>query len=294
MIKELIYKTIMRLIFPDLVKQMEDEGTFKMDPDDPVATLEEADFIRIEDNGADVTIFAFSGVDVLYAGHSRYHFMGVVKRLGRKFGGANFVFLADRQRLGFLLQPDGKPNGLDFYEDVVRKTMVDLGASHNVAIGASFGGSVAHYMAYKCGMQQVITFSALFNAESYLNLKNVLKTVFNIKQLFKEPRGYLEILLVTGSTSWCFKMVKEKVGLEKIADLVADYQALETKPAMTLFYGAAAPPDAAQAQLMCDFPGVKLVPVPTGRHNTPAYLYATKKLGSAIADEISEALENKM
>ena len=281
----------MRIIFPDLVRELKLEGNFQLDSLDPVASLTDADFMRIEDNGADVTIFAFSGVDVLYAGHSRYHLMAVVKRLGRRFGGANFVFLRDCRRLGFMLRPDGKPGGWDFYADVVSSTMSDLGATHNVAIGSSYGGSVAHYMAYRCGMQQVITFSALFNADSYLRMKNILKSLFNLKQLVKEPRGYLEVLLVTGSTSWCFKMLKETVGLEDTPDLVADYGSLENKPAVTLFYGDASPPDAAQAQLMSGFSDVKLVPVPTGRHNTPGFLYSQGKLGSAIAGEISSVLE---
>ncbi len=280
----------MRLFFPDLVKEMELEGEFKIDAADPVASLEDADYMRIEDNGADVTIFAFSSIDVLYAGHSRYHLMGVIKRLGRRFGGANFVFLRDCQRLGFHLHPDGSPGGLEFYEEVVKTAMKDLGAAHNVAIGSSFGGSVAHHMAYRCAMQQVITFSALFDTRSYLTFMCFLKTVFNLRQLVREPRGYIEIILVTCSTSWIYNVLKRKVGAENVVAPLAEYRALKTKPAITLFYGQYAPPDAKQAMLMQDFPDVKLAPVPTGRHNSPGFLYGERKLGKVIADEISDAL----
>jgi hypothetical protein len=293
MIKDFIFKTAVRLVFPELLKEMELEGTFELDPDNPLSSLEDADFIRIEDNGADVTLFAFSGIDVLYAGHSRYHLMAVVKRLGRKFGGANFVFLRDCRRLGFMLRPDGKPGGWDFYAEVVAKAAKDLGASHNVTIGSSYGGSIAHHMAYRCGLQQVITFSAMFNANSYLGMRNILRALFNLKQLVREPQGYFEILLVTLSTSWCFRMLKKTVGLEEAPDLVADYAALETKPAVTLYYGEASPPDAAQAQLMACFPEVRRIPVPTGRHNVAGYLYGKGTLGSAITDEISAALGRK-
>ena len=145
-------------------------------------------------------------------------------------------------------------------------------------------------MAYRCGMQQVITFSALFNAHSYLGFGSFFRTLFNLKQLFREPRGYLEILLVTLSTGWCYHMLKSKVGLENLDDLVTEYGKLRHKPAVTLYYGQYAPPDAAQARLMTRYPEIKLVPVPTAGHNTPGFLYARGKLGSAIADEISAAL----
>ncbi len=286
MLKEFIVKSITTFVFPDLVKEMKEEGTFHLDPEKPVASLEEADFIRIEDHGGAVTIFAFTGPDVLYAGHSRYHLMGVIKRLDRKFGGANFVFLRDPQRLGFMLQPDGSPGGLAFYTKIVRETMERLGATHNVAIGSSFGGSVAHYIAYTCGMQQVITFGAMFNTDSYLGWRTILGTLLHVKQIFKEPRGYFEILLVTISTSWCFQMIQERIGQENLVDLVAQYRDLEQKPAITLFYGEDAPPDVAQARLMRVFPEVKQIPLPTGRHNTPGFLYAKGTLGKYIAEEI--------
>lgn len=290
MIVQGLYRGFIRLLFPDLAREMAEEGVFVLDLSNPVGSLEEADFIRIEDNGADVTIFAFSGPDVLYAGHSKHHFMGVVKRLARKFGGANFVFLSDCQRMGFMTRPDGQPGGLEFYSDVVKETMKRLNASHNVGIGSSFGGSAAHVIGYECGFQQIITFSAVFTADSYLSLRSVLKTIFNIRGLYVEPRGYLEILIVTLSTSYFYNQIKRRLGRESIVDVVGLYRALEKKPLVSLYYGQYAPPDAAQVVLMRDFPEVKTVPVPTGRHNTPGFLYRQGTLGQVIAEDISAAL----
>lgn len=287
---EFFYKIIMRLVFPNLVREMKLEGNFSLDASNPVASLEEADIIRVEDNQADVTIFVFTGLDVLYAGHSKHHMMGVLKRLARKLGGANLVFLRDPQRLAFLLRPDGQPGGIDFYESVVRQTMARLGAAHNVAIGSSVGGAVAHGLAYRCGMQQVITFSALFKADHYVHPSNILRSLFNLRGFFKDPRGYLEILMVTLSTSWIHRSITKRAGYDGVEDPITTFRKIEQPPFVTLFYGEFAPPDAAQAMLMHGLPNVKLVPLPTSGHNTPGYLYKQRALGKAIGDEIAAVL----
>lgn len=288
MIQEAIFRVATRLFLPDLARQMREEGTFHLRTEDPVASLEEADFMYTEDNGADVTIVTFTGPDILYMGHSRHHLMGVIKRAARRFGGANLIFLRDPQRVGFMLRPDGGQDGFDFYADILRETLDRLGASYNVAIGASWGGSIAHIMAPRCGMDQVITFSPFFNTDSYIGVTKAARALFNIPQLFREPRGYVETLTVTVAAGWCLKMVKDKVEQE-LPDIVDFYRDLETPPAITIYYGEHSPPDASQAQLMKDISGVKLAPLPTGRHNTPGYLYAQRRLGKVIADEILAA-----
>ena len=292
MIQEIIFKVASRIFLPDLVKQMKAEGMYHMKTEAPVASLEDADFMYIEDNQADVTIVTFTGPDVLYMGHSKHHLLGVIKRAARRFGGANLVFLRDPQRVGFMLRPDGEQGGLEYYAGVVQETMERLGASHNVAIGASWGGSVAHYIAYRCGMDQVITFSALYNTNTYLGWRNTLKSVLNLKLLFQESAAYFEVLTVTVSTWWCFEDIKKKVKGE-VPDLIEMYRGLEKKPVMTLYYGAHALPDAGQSKLMRVFPEVKQVPLPTGRHNIPGYLYGRKQLDKVIAAEISAAREAK-
>jgi hypothetical protein len=218
--------------------------------------------------------------------------MGVLKRLARKLGGANFVFLRDPQRMAFLLQPDGAPGGIDFYENIVRQTMTKLGASHNVSIGSSVGGAVAHGLAYRCGMQQVITFSALFKAEHYVKPSNILRSLFNIRGLVRDPKGYVEILMITLSTSWCHRNIVKRAGYDNIEDPITTFQKLASPPIVTLYFGEFAPPDAAQAMLMKGLPNVKLVPLPTAGHNTSGYLYRHRTLGKEIAGEIESALSN--
>jgi len=288
LIQEAVFRIATRLMLPDLARQMQEEGTFHLRADDPVASLEEAEFMHVDDNAADVTIVTFTGPDVLYMGHSRHHLMGVIKRAARRFGGANLIFLRDPQRVGFMLRPDGSQDGFDFYIGVLEDMLNRMGASHNVAIGASWGGSIAHYVGCRCPIDQVITFSPFFQTSSYVGIGNAARALLNAPQLFREPRGYVETLSVSVAAGWCLNMVKQKVNQE-IPDLIETYQRSEARPRAAIYYGEYSQPDAEQARLMNRFPEVTLKPLPTGRHNTPGYLYAQRRLGKVIAEEILAA-----
>ena len=65
------------LFMPDLAKQMDAEGLFKKKTEG-----EKPEYMVVEDNGAEITIFSFSGFDVLYAGFARFEFQRVLQQLG--------------------------------------------------------------------------------------------------------------------------------------------------------------------------------------------------------------------
>jgi len=285
LIQEAIFRLATRIMLPDLVEQMKAEGAFHLKIADPEATLEESEYLIIEDNQADVTIVTFTGPDILYMGHSRHHLRGVLKRAARRFGGANLVFLRDPQRLGFMLRPDGSPGGMEYYAGLVRDTLERLGASHNVAVGASWGGSIAHYIACLCGMHQVITFSPMYKPDPYLGMRGLLRSCLSLKLLVREPRAYSEVIVVTLSAWWCYKRVCERAGGD-LPDISRTYRDMNPRPGMSLYYGVSAHGDAWQSKLMEEFAEVKHVPLPTGRHNTPGYLYAQRQLDKIIATEI--------
>lgn len=284
-IQNFLFKTSMRVFMPDLARQMRAEGAFGLE--EPVSgPLRIEDYMRVEDNGADLTIFAFSGLDVLYAGLARFEFQNVLKRLE---GAANLVFLRDVHRLGFHLKPDGAPGGLAFFESEIRRVMEELGAARNVAIGSSIGGSAAFYFGAKCGMEQLIIFGAAFTMDGYTRPATALRTVFDLKKLCTEPRAYMEMLLVTIGAAWARRQLERKVGRAHVGNPIEVYAAADPKPGISLFYGATAWPDVAHALMIADYPEVCLHPLPTGRHNTPAFLKRRGSLGELIARELRAA-----
>lgn len=280
-LKNFGYRFGMRMFMPDLARQMEQDGLLDLPRDGEAPKIE---FMKIEDNGADLTIFAFSGLDVLFAGLARYEFQKVLHDLNLN---ANFVFLRDIHRMGFQLTPDGQPGGPKFYTEAIAQTMKDLGASRNIAIGSSIGGSVAFAFGSAVGMDELILFGAALNMDGFSAPGMLRKCLFDVRQLVREPRAYAELLIVTLAARWARKGLAKKVGEENLSMPLDVYARAEKKPAVTLLYGETAWPDVGQAQLLRPLPRTRLVPLPTGRHNTPAFLKARGELAKYIADAIA-------
>lgn len=280
-LKNFGYKFGMRLFLPDLAKEMSREGMLELPKTDEVPTGE---YLKVENNGADVTIFAFSGLDVLFAGLPRYEFQRVLRQLGTD---ANFVFVRDLNRLAFHLKPDGSPGGVEFYSGLIRKTKEELGASRNIAIGSSVGASAAFAFGVKAEMEDLILFGPLFKVEGFADPKMVWKCAFDLKKLFTEPSGYMEGLIVSLAGRWARKNLDRKLGVENVIDPLKWYQEAKKKPRITLIYGERSWPDQSQAAYLKEDPGTRHVALPTGRHNTPAFL---KKRGK-LADCVAEALQ---
>lgn len=279
-----LFRTAMRLLMPDLARQLQQEGVFVVDPA-AAAAAGQPEFLRIEDRGADLTIFAFSGLDVLYAGLARFEFQGTLRRLGQE---ANLVFVRDLHRAGFHLRPDGEPGGLAFFEREIRAVMDRLGASRNIAIGSSIGGAAAFYFGTRCGMQQAIIFGAAFELDAFTAPRMVLRTLFDVKKLFTEPRAYVEMIVVTLSAAWGKRQLVRRFGHDGVARPLETYRGASPRPAVSLIYGATAWPDARQAGLLREMdPAAHLVPLPTGRHNTPSFLKQRGQLAEALAAAIA-------
>jgi pimeloyl-ACP methyl ester carboxylesterase len=265
---------------PDLARQMQEEGNFAL-PDDQAAPAGE--FMDIEDRGAGVTIFAFAGLDVLYAGFARYEFRGVLHRLGID---ANLVFVRDVQRMAYQLRPDGSVGGPAFYADELVRVKETLGARRNIAIGSSIGGAAAFAFGAQCGMDEVVMFGAFFNLEGFTAPSMLARTVFNFRQLAMEPRAYVELLVVTLAGRWARKAIIQRLGEENLSKPLDIYQQAVTKPAVTLFYGIGSWPDTSQAKLIEGYPKTRLVPLPTGRHNTPSFLKQRGTLEATLAEAL--------
>lgn len=282
-----IFRVSTRIFLPDLARQMEAEGTFQLDAN-PVGALEEADYVRVENNGADTTVFVFAGLDVLYAGMARFEFQKVLRAIGVK---ANFVYLRDCQRSGFFVRPDGEPGGSAFYEEVINRIKGELGSRHHIALGSSIGGTSAIHFGVQCGFEHIITFGAPFEFDVYTRPRRVFRSVFDIKKVFTEPMGYLEILLVTVTAGWAVRQILRRADFDEFPDFVGLYRAASPRPAISAFYGATAWPDVEQAQYLAEFPEVHLRPVPTGRHNSPAFMKKHGTFAPSIAEEIQRYMD---
>lgn len=275
-------RILLRAVMPDLAQRMDAEGQFEV-TNDAASALEEANYMLVEDRGAPITIFIFSGLDVLYAGLARYEFQGVLRKLGFD---ANLVFLRDCQRLAFHVTPDGKPGGDRFYEQVINDVKARLGASHNIALGSSIGGTVAIIFGTRCNFDHIISFGAPFEFDVYSRPRRILKSLFDVKKFFQEPSGYWEMLLVTPASLWAVRHLLRRAQIEKVPDILGDYRRKEPRPYISAFYGETAWPDVEQVQYLKEFPEVTLLPVPTGRHNTPVVLKRRGCFAETMAREI--------
>ena len=287
-VKNALYRCGMRVFMPDLARQMAQEGNLALPRDGallPDGSASAPEFMQVEDNGANVTIFAFSGLDVLYAGLARYEFGRVLHQLDIE---ANLVFVRDVHRMGFQLKPDGTVGGPAFYAAELLHVKNRLGARRNIAIGSSIGGSAAFLFGTLCEMDEVILFGAAFNLDGFAAPSMLRRTALNWRQLLAEPRAYVELLIVTLAARWARKNFARRVGEENISRPLEIFKRAAVKPAVTLFYGVESLPDKSQAMLIRSCPKTCLVPLPTGRHNTPAFL---KKQGT-LAAHIAEALNN--
>lgn len=273
-----VTRVVVGTFMPDLAKQMHDEGLFD---EKNIPT-----HIEVEDNGADITIFSFSGFDVLFAGLARFEFRSALKDIGED---ANFVFIRDIHRTGFHLSPTRERDGLSFFEAEINRVKQELGSSRNVAVGSSSGGMAALYFASRCAMDEAIVFGAVLSSEGYKRWSNLFRSIIDIKLLFREPAAYFESLVVVLGGRWGISKLKREYGSSDFMNPLEAYGARgDTAPKVTYYYGARSHIDAWHAAMLEDKDAVRLVPLPTGRHNTPSYLKQRGQLSMAIAAAIDD------
>ena len=282
-----ITRAVMRMIMPDLAKQMEAEGVFNF-TNATKAKEEDRNYLHVVDRGADVTVFVFSGIDVLYAGLARFEFQSLFRKVGRDF---NLAFFREVSRTAYHLMPDGKPGGLEFHMAELLKVKKELGASYNVGIGSSTGGSAALYFATHGNFDHVIAFGPLVSPDAYTNFRVRLRAVFNVKQLLHEPVAYFELLVVSIAAGIFSGELKRRTGEVNITSPLVDFAASSKRPRTTIIYGCECPPDAYHAEAFGQYPEVNVIPLETGRHNSPAWLKERDDLEGIMVSELLEAFQ---
>lgn len=246
------------------------------------------DFIQIEDRGSDITIFAFAGLALKYAGLPSFEFRRILRQNNLD---CNLVFLRDLQQLSYHVTPSGEPGGLEFFERRINQIRQRLGSTHNVGIGVSMGGSAAFYFGTRCRLEQIIAFSPGFPHSLYCSFQSQVRAYLNIVRLLRSPRAYLEQVLVIAGTALSYRQLYKLIGSKNIWSILESYRNCKPRPRATLFFGTGCRPDFRQADLL-DFPEVKRVALPTLYHNCTVFLNKRGVLGSTIASEVNSCYKD--
>lgn len=285
-LKEKAFIVLTKLFLPSLARNMEEEGTFKVFEGSSAIT-DENEYFRVYDNSADVTIFVFSGMDVLFAGEPRFEFRKQLEGIGHP---TNFVFIRELRRTAYHNSPSGNSDGLEYYTRKVNELKNQLGAKVNIAMGASGGGSAAFYFGTRCGFDHVIGFSPAFPETVWTGLGPQLRAIADLGLLFTRPLDYVEVILVALAANVIKHTLNRTIPPGHEWDVYPRYRNADPRPTGTIIYGARCRPDAAQAEICKSIPGIRLVPLPTGRHNGPGFLKERGELAGTLTQEIRSVL----
>lgn len=285
-VTDFIFKWTLKIIQPAEARRMEQDGALAL-PKIAGALPEDLDYVYIDDQGADLTVFAYSGMDSLFAGRARYEFRRLFSLLDIP---CNLVCFRDPRTSAFHVGFDGLTPGIDYYSARTKEIMEQLGARYNVALGSSSGGQAAFAFATRCGMDKIIAFSPAFPHSVYRAPRNVLKSFFNLPALFTEPQAWIETMIVTIAVIWMEDVTARRARLAvplQIWDTWSWYEnAGDMRPEASVYYGKRSIPDVRQARMLSQFPQVTLTPVDTARHNCPAVLLKRGQLEEVLAAEL--------
>jgi hypothetical protein len=288
-IKDKLYKALARKFVPAWANDLKTEGIFHHMVGGNIEEVPESEYILVEDNRADVTIFVFSGLDGLFAAGPRFEFKNAFSKLEQE---CNLVFVRELRGMFYHVAPNGHVDGLAFYERKISEIMKRLGATHNISTGFSVGGTAAFYFGTKCGMDKIIGFGPAFPLTVYNAPMSILRSLCNFRSMFYEFSGYTEVLLVS---IWCLlsgHRLKKVLGEKPAWDVMRVYRdAAHARPQATIIYGTYALPDVRQASMMREFDEVRFLAIETGYHNVPGELKKRGQLGPVLLNEVREYLD---
>lgn len=268
---------LMRFLVPGAARQLERDGT-----------LDHSQYMVIQDRGADVTVFCLSGLAAMFAGLPVYEFRRMLPTASRDM---NLVFIRDVRRMFYQVSPDGEADGGAFFESEIRRVRDELGASHNVLLGASGGGAAAFLFGSRLGFDQLITFSPAFPVHVYNSWRNRFRSLFDLPKLFCHPKGYFEVFFLTFLVCpWAIRRIVRVTGKSDSTEILEAYRNASPRPRATVIHGHTCWPDVDQAAIMRQFPEVKCIPVESARHNCAGDLKKRGELAPLILNELAEGL----
>lgn len=280
--RERVVNRAARLIFPQISDSVTGEAS-----DRDFKQLDDTgspQYLRVIDRGSESTIVSFSNAALLHAGQPTSMFESFFSQHGREH---NLVFLRDVHRTAFHYTPWAKRGGLAFHEELLNKTLADLGSKHVVGIGDSGGASAAIYFGIRCNFDKVIAFSPPFPLRHWIGPLAQLRSLFDLPLLFRQPSMYWEHILVSIlSLTLVYIPVGFTCGFGNIFDPVADYCAAKRRPFLTVFYGERCRAEVRLVAPLSGLPDVSLRPQPTASHFSMIPLARSGRLGSTILEII--------
>lgn len=260
-----------------------------MNTPDPNAKLkfDPKQYVLVDDRKSAVTIFAFAGGVGRFGGMPVFEFRNLLLKHGGSF---NLVFIRDVWRVFYHLTPDRKPNGLDFFADLINQSIKELGSTYHVALGGCMGGSASLYFGARCGMNQVISFNPIFPLVQNVSPAAVMKDLMDVKTLAKNPGGFCTRAILLGALKRGLRRTARGVGWDHIVPMRDAYKPGGPYPRTTIFYPKFAPYEEREVQYFAQFPGAEIIGLPTVIHSTPRYLKKHGQLAAAITERVNRGL----
>jgi len=283
-----LVRLVVRVLFPGIAQSLEQEGQFDLHKHPgALGDVDVSRHLDVENNGSDTTLICFAGMAVLYAAMPKFEFR---KTLAGTGGTYNYVWVRDIYRSYYDLAPDGSPNGLAFYAHIIGDALERLGATHNIAIGASGGGAAAFAFSGLLPIHQIITFNPAFPINEYGSWKNLRGILFNISKLIWQPKAYVEVLFVALGVRFLYWRSRRTAGIENMMNPLECYCRKNPPARATVFFSTNSLPDARQILQFHNLPTVAVIPIVSERHNCMAELKQRGELGSIIHAAIQNGM----
>jgi hypothetical protein len=284
-LKNTFIRTGVRIFFPGIAKNLEEERVFEVIEAGDDVDLER--YISVEDHGAPVTVICFAGMAVLYAAMPRFEFRKTLQESGRDF---NFIWVRDPHRCWYRRAPDGSGKGFQFYSEIIQEALDKLPSKHTIAVGASAGGAIAFLLSASLPINQIVAFNPVFPLEVYCSAASRRRVLFDVKKLLRNFNAWFESVLVTFGTAFIWKRSENLDGLEETPATLAAWQNGAAPARTAVFYSTRNRPDTEQAEPLRSLDGIILTPVESERHNCMAELKSRGELGKVIVAEIDASL----
>ncbi|MBI5590352.1 MAG: hypothetical protein HY881_07730 [Deltaproteobacteria bacterium] len=276
----------MERFFPGLAENLaqDDEAQTLESKENGTSSISED--VVWEDRGSNITVIAFAGMAVLYGGLPQFEFQKILSQEGQRY---NTIFVRDVQRNAYMRSPQGGNNGIQYYQEAIRKAISHLPPSFNVTVGLSAGGMAPFLLCNGLALHHIIAFNPSFPQGQYAS-ESLFRLSLRMATLFSDPRSYFESLLVVLSVRLIWKRQCRLLGKNNIPDELQCYLNTRPKPPpASIFYSRLNPPDFRQAMGLSGIPGITLKPVDTSRHSALKWLRDSGKLGPLLHQEIHDA-----
>jgi hypothetical protein len=260
---------------PSLVRRAIFHLAFRM----PQSELEE--YVEVDDQGSDVTIFAFAGLAGVFGWIPAFQFRRILREQGNNY---NLVFFRDLNRLCYHLTPEGESGGLDFFTGKIQELMSSLGSSYNAAIGTSAGATAALYFGARCGLDQVISFSPFLPQRAPVT--RLIGACGNLPLLVRDPHAYTLGI----AAQWLYRRMQRAVGEEGIWRVVDMWRRPGELPKAVIYYGERCREDANVARQFGETGNIECVPLPTSSHYTAQLLKDQGGLAGTILGRIRDSV----